>query len=65
MTKDRSWMCGSIESSKFVDGVLEFCSIIVVERQVRMGGVGFHYLCVKCGNVSKVNSVDILREHIH
>ena len=40
MTKDRSWMYGSIESSKFVDGVLEFCSI-GVEHQVRIMGSWF------------------------
>ena len=56
-------MYGSIESSEFIDGVLEFC-IIAVERQVRMGGVGFYCPCVNCGNVSKVDSVYILREHI-
>ena len=27
MTKDRSWMYRNIESSEFIDGVLEFCSI--------------------------------------
>ena len=36
MTKDHSWMYESIESSEFIDGVLEFCSISV-EHQVRMG----------------------------
>ena len=63
MTKDRSLIYGSIESSEFVDGVLEFCPI-VVEHQVRTGGVGFYCPCVKRGNVSKVNSVDILMEYI-
>ena len=63
MKKDRSRMYGSIESSKFINGVLEFCSI-VVEHQVRTGGVSFYFPCVKCDNVSKVVSVDILREHI-
>ena len=29
-----------------------------------MGGVGFYCPCVKCGNVSKVDSVDIFKEHI-
>ena len=40
MTKDRSWMYGSIESSEFIDGVLEFCSI-AVEHQVRTGELVF------------------------
>ena len=40
MIKDRSWMYRSIKSSEFIDGVLEFCSI-VVEHQVKTGGVGF------------------------
>ena len=62
MAKDRSWMCVSIESLEYIDGVL-FCSI-AIEHQVRTGGFGFYCPCVKCGNISKVNSVDILREHI-
>ena len=56
MTKDRCWMYGSIESSEFINGVLEFCSI-AVEHQVRTGGVDFYCPCVKCGNVSKVFEV--------
>ena len=63
MTKDRSQIYGSIGSSEFFDGILEFYSI-AVEHQVRTRGVGFYCPCVKCGNVSKVNSIDILREHI-
>ena len=63
MTKARSWMYRSIESSEFIDGVLEFYSI-AVEHQVRTGGVGFYCPCVKYGHVTKVDSVDILREHI-
>ena len=59
MTKDRSWIYGSIESLEFIDEVLEFCSI-AVEHQVRTGGVGFHCPCVTCGNVSKVDSIDII-----
>ena len=56
MTKDCSWMYGSIESSEFIDGVLEFCSV-AVEHQVRTRGVGFYCPCVNCGNVSNVDSV--------
>ena len=63
MTKDSSCMYGSIESLEFVDGLLQFCNI-VVEHQVRMEEVGFYCPYVKCDNVLKVNSVDILREHI-
>ena len=63
MTKDHSSMFGSIESLEFIDGVLKFCSI-TVEHQVGTGGVGFYCPCVTCGNVSKVYSVRILREHI-
>ena len=63
MTKDRSWIYGSIESLEFIDGVLEFYSI-AVEHQVKTGGVGFYCPCVKCGNVSKIDCVDILTEHI-
>jgi len=63
MTKDRSWMYVSIDSSEFINGILEFCGI-AVEHQVRTGGVGFYCPCVNCGNVSKVDSVYILREHI-
>ena len=62
MTKDHCWMHGSIESSEFFDGV-KICSN-AVKHKVRTGGVDFYCPCVKCGNVSKVNSVDILREHI-
>jgi hypothetical protein len=56
MTKERSCMYGSIESSEFIDGVLEFCSI-AVEHQVRTGGVGFYCPFINRGNVSKVDSV--------
>ena len=47
MTKDRSWMYDSIESSEFFDGVLEFCSISV-EHQVRRGGGGSWFLLSMC-----------------
>ena len=63
MTKDRSWMYDSIKLLEFVNGVLVFCST-AVEHQVRKRGVGFYCPCVICGNISKVNSVDILSEHI-
>ena len=39
--------------------------LVFIEHQVRTGGFGFYCPCVKWGNVSKVNSVDILRKHIH
>ena len=63
MGKDRSWMYGNIESSEFVNGVLEFCDV-AVEHQVRTGATKFYCPCVKCGNVSMVDSVLLLREHI-
>ncbi|XP_057544615.1 uncharacterized protein LOC130823836 [Amaranthus tricolor] len=56
-------MYANIESSEFVVGVLEFCSI-AFEHQIRMGRVGFYCPRVKCGNLSNLNSVDILKEHI-
>ena len=56
-------MYDSIKSSEFVDGVLEFCSIIV-EHHVRIGGVSLYCPRVKCSNISKINSFDILSEHI-
>jgi len=34
MTKDRSWMYGSIESSEFIDGVLEF---VVLRLNIKLG----------------------------
>ena len=40
MSKDPSWMYGSIESTKFIDGILEVCSI-TVDHQVRMGELIF------------------------
>ena len=40
MAKDPSWMYDNIESSEFVDRVLEFCSI-AVENQVWKGELLF------------------------
>ena len=61
--KDRSWMYGSRESSKFVDGVFEFCHT-AVNHQATTKGIGFYCPSVKCANVRKVDTIDELREHI-
>lgn len=63
MAKDRSWMYGNIDSSKFVDGVLEFCES-ALKHQARTGALGFYCPCVKCSNVFKVNGIELLREHV-
>ena len=41
MKKDRSWMYGSNELLKFVDGILEFCSA-AIKLHVKTEGVGFY-----------------------
>ena len=63
MEKDRSWMYGGIESSDFVNGVLEFVNV-ALEHQIRTGVNGMYYPCVICGNVSKVYSGLVHREQI-
>ena len=63
MAKDRSWMYGSIDSSNYIDGVLEFCKF-AVEHQERIGSTGLYCPCVKCVNVEMVDNVDVMREHI-
>ena len=56
-------MYSGIESSDFVNRVLKFVNV-ALEHQTRTGANGMYYPCVICGNVSKVYSGLVLREHI-
>ncbi|XP_010693722.1 uncharacterized protein LOC104906639 [Beta vulgaris subsp. vulgaris] len=60
---NRAWMYGSRETSEFVDGVFEFCNAALAYRAAT-GTDEFYCPCVDCTNVSKVTSIESLREHI-
>ncbi|XP_021730420.1 uncharacterized protein LOC110697345 [Chenopodium quinoa] len=60
---DRGWIYGRRDTLDFFNGVQEFCES-ASQYQIKTGVNDLYCPCVNCNNVTMVDSVDTIRDHV-